>query len=313
VLVSVVAYFVPAGFVWMKPQIPLLLGVIMLGMGMTLEIDDFRRVLQQPRLLGAGVAAQYLIMPLAGYLIARGLRLGPQLTAGFVLLGACPGGTASNVMAYLARADVGLSVSLTLCSTLLAPLFTPNLTWLYAHQAVEVNVLGLMKSVFWIVVFPLAGGLLLRRLLRPLVLRLLEFFPVISVVIICAVIGCVVALNVETIRTVSAMVAVAVVLHNACGLALGYGCGHFLCSDRNVKRTLAIEVGMQNSGLAVALATSAAAFGPLAALPGALFSLWHNLSGAALASYWARTTDSKDEPPSEAKMSPDARSSGPSA
>lgn len=290
-IVSILAYCMPAGFVWMKPHIPLLLGAIMFGMGMTLTMADFVRVARRPRLLLAGTAAQFLVMPLLGYLIGVLLGLPPQMTAGVVLLGACPGGTASNVISFLARADVGLSVSLTLVSTLLAPLMTPWLTWFYVHQTVNVDVIKLMGEVCYIVLIPVLGGLAVKTFLQGRVRTAMEWFPLVSTVIIVLVIGCVVGLNQKNIREMSMWVALAVALHNGGGLAMGYFAGWIVGADSAARRTLAIEVGMQNSGLAVALSLNSAAFGPLAALPAALFSLWHNITGAILASSWSRSAD----------------------
>ncbi len=286
-LVSLLAFFWPPGFTWMKPHIPLLLGIIMFCMGTSLETADFKRVLQQPRLLLVGMAAQFGVMPLLGFLIARALGLGTELTAGVILLGACPGGTASNVIAYLARANVELSVSLTLASTLLAPLLTPWLTWLYAHAEVNVNVAALMADVVRIVLVPLLGGLAVRLFFRRWIQPWTIYMPSLSAVVILAVIGCVVSLNTDTIRNASAIVAAAVILHNGGGLLLGYGLAAWLTRDEAVRRTVSIEVGMQNSGLAVALALNSAGFGPLAALPAALFSVWHNITGTTLAAWWA--------------------------
>ncbi|MGC9329615.1 MAG: bile acid:sodium symporter family protein, partial [Candidatus Hinthialibacter sp.] len=297
ILISAAALVWPAGFAWMKPHIPLMLGVIMFGMGTTLKGGDFQRVLYQPKYLIAGVLAQYGIMPLMGFLIGRALGLDPALTAGIVLLGSCPGGTASNVIVYLARANVGLSVSLTLASTLLAPLLTPWLTWLYAHAVVNVDVWDLMRSVVNIVLIPLLGGLIIRAFFHRWIQPLMNYFPTLSALIILAIIGCVVALNRESILGVSALAALAVVLHNAAGLLLGYGAGALLTTDRDIRRTLAIEVGMQNSGLAVALALKTSGFGAMAALPGALFSVWHNITGTTLAGRWSKSADDRSQNP----------------
>ncbi len=291
VFISIIAYFLPVGFVWMKPHIPVLLGIIMFGMGMTLEFEDFARVLKKPKFLFTGVFAQYGFMPLLGFLIGWALQLDPALTAGIILLGACPGGTASNVVAYLARANVGLSVSLTLLSTLLSPILTPVITWFYANQVVDVDMLQLMKNVFWIVLFPLLDGLLLRVLFRKYIEPVLDFFPLLSAAIILAVIGCVVALNADKLGTISLWVVAAVILHNAGGLALGYATGRCISGDKATCRTLALEVGMQNSGLAVSLAIATPAFGASAAIPSAIFSLWHNLTGLYLAGRWSKTAD----------------------
>ncbi len=277
----------------MKPHIPLLLGIIMFGMGATLTLVDFQRVFQRPVLLLVGVALQYGIMPLLGFGIAFLFDMPSALLAGFVLLGACPGGTASNVITYLARGNVGLSVSLTLFSTALAALFTPWLTWIYAHQQVEVPVLQLMKNTISIVLLPLVGGLILRWFLQRRIQPVLQYFPVLSVAIILAVIACVVALNADNIQQMSVLVGAGVILHNAGGLFLGYSAAHCLNCTEAEKRTLAIEVGMQNSGLATALALES--FGTLAALPGALFSLWHNVTGSILATVWSRQS-AKESP-----------------
>ena len=295
VMASVVAYLFPPAFAWMQSLIPFFLGWIMLGMGITLAWSDFQRALSRPKLLLGGVAAQYLVMPLLGFVLARALRLSPAVAAGVILLGACPGGTASNVIAFLARADVGLSVSLTLFSTLLSPLFTPWLTWLYAHETIQVDTLSLMHQTFWIVVFPLLDGLVLRHFFRAQMQPLLDYFPALSVLIIVAVIGCVMALNADRFTDLSFPILLAVILHNGGGLYLGYLVGGWLSTESAVRRTLSIEVGMQNSGLAVALSLQTPTFGPLAALPGALFSLWHNLSGSTLAAYWAYFSGSDRE------------------
>lgn len=285
---SAAALFEPAAFAWLRPHIPAMLGLIMFGMGATLRTRDFVRVSKRPGLLAAGAAAQYGLMPLLGWIIAAALGLPPDMAAGVVLLGACPGGTASNVIAYLARADVGLSVSLTLLSTLLAPLLTPWLTWLYARQSVEVDVASLMIQTVSIVLAPLAGGLAARLWLRERMRPALRWFPALSVGIIAAVIGCVTALNADRIAGMGTAAMAAVVLHNAGGLASGYLAGMLLTRDPAARRALSIEVGMQNSGLATALALGTPAFGAQAALPGAVFSLWHNLTGSALAAWWSR-------------------------
>lgn len=291
ILVSLLALAWPPGFIWMKPHIPLLLGIIMFGMGTALEAADFKRVFQQPKYLAAGVLTQFGIMPLLGFLIAKALGLGPELTAGVILLGACPGGTASNVITYLARANVELSVTLTLSSTILAPLLTPWLTWVYAHTTVNVDVASLMMDVVRIVLVPLIGGLAVRSFFLRWIQPVMAYMPALSAVIILTVIGCVVGLNAAAIRGVSIIVAVAVVLHNGGGLLLGYGAAALVTRDAAARRTLAIEVGMQNSGLAVALALNTAGFGPIAALPGALFSVWHNITGTLLAARWSKQTE----------------------
>jgi len=286
---SILAWAFPAPFVGMKPAIVWLLALVMLGMGLGLRATDFRRTLSRPRDLALGAFLQFLVMPLAAWAVSRAFGLDSVLLAGMVLVGASPGGTASNVITFLARGDVALSVSLTTLSTLLAPLATPLLTWAYAGQAVEVPVLRMFVSVLAIVVLPVALGVWLHarlgRRLRPVG----HFFPLISVAAIALIIAIIVALNRERLASVGPLLLLAVALHNGAGLAAGYLGARILGRDRRTARTLAIEVGMQNSGLAVALALQH--FPALAALPGALFSVWHNLSGALLAAIWARRSD----------------------
>ncbi len=285
-LLSALAWVAPAPFVSLKPAIVWLLAVVMLGMGLSLRTDDFRRVASRPADLALGVLLQFLVMPLAAWALARTLELGPALLAGMVLVGACPGGTASNVITYLARGDVALSVSLTTLSTLLAPVATPLLTWAYAGQAVDVPLLRMLVSVFGIVVLPVAIGVWLHGRLGARLRRIEQWLPLVSVLAIATIIAIVVALNRSRLAVVAPVVLLAVALHNALGLAAGFLGARLLRRDRRTTRTLAIEVGMQNSGLAVALALQ---YFPLAAaLPGALFSVWHNLSGAALAAVWSR-------------------------
>jgi BASS family bile acid:Na+ symporter len=258
----------------------------MFGMGMTLTWHSFRAVARRPADLGLGITLQYLVMPLAAWLIALAMGLSPQLAAGMVLVGASPGGTASNVVCYLARGDLALSITLTTVSTLLAAVATPLLTWAYVGQRVPVPVESMLWSVFQVVLLPVTLGVLVNAMAGRH-LRLLErVFPLVSVAAIVLIIAIVVALNRDSLAGMGAALALAVVLHNACGLAAGYWLARLRGRDARVSRTLAIEVGMQNSGLAVALAVKY--FSVAAALPGAIFSVWHNLSGSLLASLWAR-------------------------
>lgn len=283
---SLLALMHPPLFAWIKPHISIGLGIIMFGMGLTLEFGDFARVGRQWRLAGMGVALQYLLMPFIAWTVCLVLDLPPEAALGVILVGCCPSGTASNVIAYFAKADVPLSVVMTLASTLIAPLATPLLVELLAGERVAVDFWAMVRSVFWIVVFPLLDGLILRHLLRERLKPLIRIFPSISVLTISAVIACVVALNQTTILAFPALVMLAVILHNGLGFLTGFWAARGLKAQTVTARTISIEVGMQNSGLAVALA--GAFFGPAAALPGALFSLWQNLAGVALARVWTR-------------------------
>ncbi|MGE4441407.1 MAG: bile acid:sodium symporter family protein [Desulfomicrobium sp.] len=290
---SLLGLFHPPLFAWIKPHIALGLGIIMFGMGLTLDFGDFARVGREWRTAGLGVGLQYLIMPLIAWILCLALRLPPEAAVGVILVGCCPSGTASNVIAYFARADVPLSVVMTLLSTLIAPLATPALVELLAGERVAVDFWAMVRSVFWIVVFPLLDGLILRHLLRERLKPLIRIFPSISVVTISAVIACVVALNQKTILEFPALIMLAVMLHNAMGYMCGFWGARILGGGTVTARTISIEVGMQNSGLAVALAGTF--FGPTAALAGAIFSLWQNLTGVALARIWSRDTSEYSE------------------
>lgn len=292
-LLAGVAMLWPGAFRALEPAIVPLLGVVMFGMGMTLSPGDFARVARRPGAVALGTALQFGLMPVIAWGVARGLGLSPMLTAGVVLLGSCPGGTASNVICYLARGDVALSISLTTVSTLLSVVATPALTWLYVGRVVPVPVLEMLLSILEIVIAPVLLGVAVNRLWGSRLAPVKAVFPLISVAAIVVIVAIIVAANRPSIMHLGGVLAAAVVLHNATGLALGYAGARLLGGDVRLARTLAIEVGMQNSGLAVALAHQF--FSSAAALPGALFSVWHNLSGAALAAWWSRRPSSAVE------------------
>lgn len=286
VLASALAYWQPQLLMGLEAAILPLLGVVMFGMGMTLTPASFAEVLQQPRIIGMGLLLQYGLMPLIAWLLGIMLDLPLAMVAGLVLVGACPGGTASNIICYLARGHVALSITLTACSTLLATLMTPLLTWVYIGQRVPVPVLDMLADILLIIVIPVLLGLLLRQRLGSRIRRLEAGFAPLSMLAVILIISIIVALNRDSLAHVAGLVAAAVVLHNGLGLAAGYGLARLAGYGPALARTLAIEVGMQNSGLGVALALKY--FVPLSALPGALFSIWHNLSGALLAAWWSR-------------------------
>lgn len=293
ILLSVVAFFYPSVFMPCKGAITPLLGVVMFGMGITLSAHDFLLVLRRPRVILLGTAMQYIFMPLIAFLLSRALHLPVEVMAGMVLLGSCPGGTASNVICYLARGDVALSITLTSVSTLLAFVLTPFLSWLYIGKAVPVEVASMMLSIIKIVLIPVALGIALNTFFDRAIERFRCAFPALSVVTIVFIIAIIIALNRENIRVAGTLVIVAVVLHNAIGLICGYLSSRLLGLSERDSRTIAIEVGMQNSGLSVALAVKY--FSPLAALPGALFSIWHNIMGSSLAAYWSAKSGRVDD------------------
>ncbi|WP_186144183.1 ketopantoate/pantoate/pantothenate transporter PanS [Burkholderia gladioli] len=285
VLISLAAYFSPASFSPVAPHVTALLTLIMLSMGVTLSLADFRRVFTRPAPVIAGIVLHYLVMPLAAWALAKVLRMPPDLTAGMVLVGSVASGTASNVMIYLARGDVALSVTISALSTLVGVFATPLLTRLYVDASIAVDVHGMLMSILQIVALPIVVGLIVNHLLRRAVNAIEPYLPLVSMVSILLIIAAVVAGTRNSIASVGLIVMVGVVLHNAIGLLGGYWGGRLLGFDEAVCRTLAIEVGMQNSGLAATLGKLY--FTPIAALPGALFSVWHNLSGSLLAGYWA--------------------------
>lgn len=282
-----IAYVAPGTFAPHAGAIVPLLVVIMFAMGLTLTVADFRRVARQPAAIGLGVLLQYTIMPAAALVVGYGLALPPDLLIGLVVLGACPGGTASNVICYLARADVALSVTLTLTSTLVAVVATPVLTWLLLDQYVPVDLVAMLVSMVQIVLLPVVLGVGLNHLFGDRLAKVRPLLPVVAIVAILLAIAIIVALNQPRLASAALTVVAAVVLHNLIGFAGGYFVSRWLGFDPLTCRTLSIEVGMQNSGLSVALAIKY--FSPLAALPGAIFSIWHNIAGAALAGYWSST------------------------
>lgn len=285
-LCSAVAFFAPQHFITLKPCIIPLLTFIMFSMGITLTPSDLMRALTRPKAIILGVCLQYLIMPASAYMISRLLGLPAELLAGMVLVGSVAGGTASNVITFLAKGDVALSITMTLCSTLLSVLATPYLTLLYVGQTVPVPATAMLISIAKMVLIPLALGLIFNRFLGNKRQRVENWLPFSSMVAIVTIIAIVVALNRSNLATVGAVVFVAIILHNAIGLSIGYSAARLMKFDEKVARTIAIEVGMQNSGLGVALASKY--FAPMSALPGAVFSIWHNISGSLLAGYWSK-------------------------
>ncbi|MTE17967.1 bile acid:sodium symporter family protein [Streptomyces sp. TRM43335] len=285
-LAGAVGLLRPSSVEGWAPSVPYLLGVVMFGMGLTTTPPDFRGVLRRPRAVTTGLAAQYVVMPLLGWLIAEALGLPPELAAGVILVGCAPGGTASNVVTYLARGDVALSVSLTSVSTVLSPLLTPALTLLLAGEFLPVDTGSMTGSILRTVLLPVLAGLVVRLVAGRLVERALPVLPWVSVAAVGVIVAIVVAGSAGAVRSAAATVFVAVVLHNGLGLALGYAVGRFGGLGESAGRALTFEVGMQNSGLAASLA--AAHFSPAAALPAAVFSVWHNVSGALAAAWFSR-------------------------
>ncbi len=271
--------------------IPLLTGV-MFTMGLTLRTADFQRIIKDPRPILIGVFLQFVLMPLLAVLLAKMFELSNQLTAGLVLVGSCAGGTASNVISYLARADLALSISMTVCSTLVGVIVTPLLCSFYLATSVDVDTMGMLISIVQIVLLPVTAGATLNHFFPKLIRPLAPALPSFSILIILAIIAIVVALNSDGLLEVGALTLVTVALHNLGGICGGFYLSRLLGLDIRQSHTIAIEVGMQNSGLGVALALEF--FSATAALPGALFSVWHNISGSLLASHWSKKRESLD-------------------
>lgn len=294
-LLAVVAYFQPQLFIGLGdlPFITLgelifyLLALIMFFMGLTLKPTDFIRVFTQPHKVLIGTGIQFIIMPLAAFIISKALLLSPELTAGMVLVGATAGGTSSNVITYLAGGKVALSITMTLVSTLVAIVATPVLVKFYVGESLDVPVVNMMQDIAKIVVLPVVLGLVVNVLLGHQLRNAGNALATGSMLCILLVIAIVVSLNAGRIATLGPLLALAVMLHNLVGFAAGYFFAKLAKCDERECRTIAIEVGMQNSGLAAGLA--AKYFGAASALPGAIFSVWHNISGAVLAGHWSRT------------------------
>mgnify|MGYP004459360269 FL=1 len=272
-----------------------LLGIVMFGMGMTLKLSDFKVVFTKPKAVICGILSQFIIMPALAFLLVTLFQLPTELAVGVILVGACPGGTSSNVMTYLAKGDVALSVGMTACTTIMAPFVTPALVLLLAGQTVDVSYVSMLVSIVQVVLVPIALGFVINYFFSKFAQAFSKALPLISVIAICLIIMAVVSANAAKLMTTGALVVAVVMLHNVCGYALGYLVGRLLGLTKEQMRTLSIEVGMQNSGLATSLATMHFAAMPMAAVPGTVFSVWHNISGAVYANILARTAEGKKD------------------
>ena len=268
-----------------------LLGIVMFGMGLTLKPSDFKVVFSRPKDVIVGCIAQFTLMPLLAFLLTKLFNLPAELAVGVILVGTCPGGTSSNVMTYLSKGDVALSVGMTAVSTILAPLLTPLLTLLYAGQRVDVNVMSMFLSIVKVVLVPIALGFVINHFFHEFTQNAVRVLPLISTTAIVAIVAAVVSANSAKILTSGLLIVAVVILHNLLGYATGFAVGKALHLDSSKCRAISIEVGMQNSGLATSLAAAHFAQYPLATIPGAVFSVWHNISGAVLANFYARTAD----------------------
>jgi BASS family bile acid:Na+ symporter len=286
ILFAVLGFFLPDTFKQLTPWIVTLLGIIMFGMGLTLSLDDFAEVARRPVEVGIGVVSQFVIMPLIAVLLTMIVPMTPEVAAGVILVGCCPGGTSSNVMTYLSKGDVALSVACTSVTTLAAPIVTPFLVWLFASQFLPVDAMAMFLSIVKVILLPLALGFILQKLLPGLVKAAVPALPLVSVAGIVLIVAAVVGASKGAIASSGLMIFAVVVLHNGIGYLLGYLAARATGLSVAKRKAIAIEVGMQNSGLGAALAN--AHFSPVAAVPSAIFSVWHNISGALLANYFAQ-------------------------
>jgi len=287
------AFFWPSGFKWIGPWVPWLLGIVMFGMGITLSLADFREVARHPKAVVIGVVAHFVVMPGIAYGLCKLFNLPPDVAIGVILVGCCPSGTASNVMVYLARGNTALAVACASVSTLLAPVLTPAIFYLLAHAWLHVHAGDMFISVLTVVLLPIVLGLIVHAALGKRVQTAATYMPLVSVVAIIAIVAAVVAGSKTRIVETGLLIFAVVVLHNGLGYLFGYWAGRLARLPRADNKAIAFEVGMQNSGLGVALAAIHFKANPIAAVPSAIFSFWHNISGPLLATYWARKDGAK--------------------
>ena len=283
IIFSIIAFCWRDGFAWTTNYTSMFLGIAMFGMGLTIKMGDFQVVFSRPKEILIGCLAQYTVMPFLAWILAVVLKLPEDLALGVILVGCCPGGTASNVITYIAGGDVALSVGMTIVSTLVAPLATPALVYMLAGAWVEVSFIAMVLSVVKVILVPVLLGILIRSILGKQIQKISELLPLISVVSIVMIISGIVAVNADKIISCGMLVLGVVILHNLCGMGIGLVAAKLLKVPYDKVTAIAIEVGMQNSGLAISLATANFAANPLATLPGAIFSVWHNISGSVFA------------------------------
>lgn len=291
VLFAGIAMCVPEVFIWLKSYITWMLGIIMFGMGMTMTLADFKGVLQSPKAVCIGVIAQFVLMPSLAYLLCQLFQLPAEIAVGVILVGCCPGGTASNVITYMAKGNIALSVACTSVATLLAPILTPSIFYLLASQWLKIDATSMFVSILQVVLFPIILGLITRALFKQKVEQYIQVLPLVSVLAIVAIVAAIIAGSQAAILQSGALILAVVILHNGLGFLLGFWASRCFKLAYADCKAVSIEVGMQNSGLGVALAAVHFAASPITAVPSAIFSLWHNVSGPALATYWAAKTE----------------------
>ncbi|MER2120199.1 MAG: bile acid:sodium symporter family protein [Solibacillus sp.] len=286
------AIWIPEYFTWIGGYITILLGIVMFGMGMTLKLDDFKLILQHPKGVIIGIVSQFVIMPLLAFTLAKVFNLPPEVAVGVILVGCCPGGTSSNVMTFLAKGNTVLSVTITSCTTLLAPFVTPALIYLLASEWLPVSFMAMFMSVIKVVLIPIILGIIAQFLFKPLVAKSVDILPTVSVVAIVMIVAAVVSGSRDKILETGLIIFAIVILHNGLGYLLGYLVAKLFKLKYDDQKAISIEVGMQNSGLGAQLAM--AHFDPVSAVPSAIFSFWHNISGPVLATYWGSKANKEE-------------------
>ena len=288
-LIAVQALLLPKTCIWIQTEwVSYLLMIVMFGIGTTMKLSDFAIVFKRPRDVVIGCLAQFIVMPLLAFSLGKLFGLDNELLVGVVIVGTCPGGTSSNVMTYLSKGDTALSVGMTSINTLLAPFLTPLLTYFYLKTTVSVNIMSMFVSIIQVVNIPITLGLLINKLFGNITRRVSDALPAVSVTAICLIVASVVSHNSEKILSTGLIISAVVVLHNLLGYLFGYLIGVLFKMDLPRKKAIAIEVGMQNSGLATTLAGSVFPDLTMATVPGAIFSVWHNISGAVLAGFLSK-------------------------
>lgn len=300
IIFSGIAFFQPSWFTPFSPYITFLLGFVMFTMGLTLKTSDFKLVFTKPIPVIIGIVSQYTIMPSIAFLISIVLQLPPEIAAGLILLGSVPGGTSSNVMVYLAKGNLPLSITMTSVSTLIAPVMTPLLLLLLAGQWMPVDPITMFKSIIQVILIPIVLGIIVNKLVPSVTTKGASILPLISIVAIIMIVSSIIGANKDNIASAGITVFIAVLLHNGFGYLLGYFAGKLTKLPEQDRRAIAIEVGIQNAGLGVTLA--AAHLSPFAALPSAFASAWQVVTGTFLAQFWGTHATDDEQVPKDKKI-----------
>lgn len=288
IVFSIWAYFDSQTWAALQNFVIPLLSIVMFSMGLTLKTKDFYRIFRNFKIILLGIFLQFLLMPGVGYFLISIFDLETIIAIGILLVGTAPGGTASNIICYLAKGDVALSISLTICSTFLAIFFMPTLFWLYTGSDIDVPILQMMISIFKIIILPVTLGIILNSLSLKFLNKIKSTLPLIAMTAIIIIIATIIGSSSDQILMYGWFILLIVIFHNLLGFIFGYYSCYFLNLDKKTSRTIAIEIAMQNSGLATALAIKY--FGAVSAVPAAFYSVWHNISGSLIANFWKKNT-----------------------